>query len=186
MPGFKTAKIDNIVVHAGRTVNIALPMEMTTIEEEIALDFAVPTIDEENSKTATIIDHAMLTHIPFQRDLRLAISSAPGLLPDLLGYPQAMVITGGSERDAIYITDSLTLADPLASFTSPRVNYDLAHEIEVETTGHPAEVINSEAGYINVVTRSGGPGVRGELLLHHTNENLIGSLDTPRSWPTRI
>ncbi|MFA9454403.1 MAG: carboxypeptidase-like regulatory domain-containing protein, partial [Candidatus Aminicenantaceae bacterium] len=60
MPGFKTAKIDNIVVHAGRTVNIALPMEMTTIEEEIALDFAVPTIDEENSKTATIIDHAML------------------------------------------------------------------------------------------------------------------------------
>ncbi len=180
MPGFKTAKIDDIVVHAGRTVTIALPMEMTTIEEEVALDFAVPTIDEESSKTATIIDHAMLTHIPFQRDLGQAISSTAGLLPDLLGYPQTTVITGGSERDAIYITDSLTLADPLASSTSPGVNYDLAHEIEVETSGHPAEVLNTEAGYINVVTRSGGPGVRGELLLHHTNENLIGGLDTPQ------
>ncbi len=180
MPGFKTAKIDDIIVHAGRTINLTVRMEMTAIEEEIALDMAVPTIDEQGTKAATIIDHATLTHIPFQRDLREAISTAAGVFPDLMGYPQATVITGGSERDAIYITDSLMLPDPLASSSAPRVNYDLAYEIEVETTGHPAEVPSTEAGYINIVTRSGGPGVRGELLLNHTNSTLIGSLDSPQ------
>jgi outer membrane receptor protein involved in Fe transport len=180
MPGFKTAKIDDIIIHAGRTITLTVRMEMTTIDEEIVLDIRIPTIDEQGSRAASIIDLEMLTHIPFQRDLREAISSAAGIVPDLLGYPQAAVLNGGSERDAIYITDSLNLADPLASSTPPRVNYDIAHEIEVETTGHPAEVTSTEAGYINVVTRSGGPGVRGELLVHHTNENMIKWLDAPQ------
>ena len=185
MPGFKTAKIDDMIIHAGRTVTLSVRMEMTTVEEEVALDIRVPTIDEQGSKTASIIDREMLTHIPFQRDLREAISSAAGIIPDLQGYPQALVINGGSERDAIYITDSLILADPLASLTPPQVNYDIAHEIEVETTGHPAEVTSTEAGYINVVTRSGGPGVRGELLVHHTNENMIGGLDSAQELADR-
>ncbi len=185
MPGFKTAKIDDIIIHAGRTITLTVRMEMTTVEEEVALDIRVPTIDEQGSKAASIIDREMLIHIPFQRDLREAISSAAGIFPDLLGYPQASVINGGSERDAIYITDSLIMADPLASFTPPQVNYDIAHEIEVETTGHTAEIPNTESGYINIVTRSGGPGVRGELLVHHTNENMIGWLDSSQELVDR-
>ncbi len=35
MPGFKTAIIDDITIHTGRAVNLAVRMEMTTIDEEV-------------------------------------------------------------------------------------------------------------------------------------------------------
>lgn len=180
MPGFKTAVVDDITIHAGRSVNLAVRMEMTTVDEEVTLDIFVPTIDEEKANTTSIIDFETLTHIPFQRNLREAISSASGILTGLAGFPPAAALTGGSERNSLYISDSLTLSDPLAMNTVPKIYYDLAHEIEVETAGHLAEVPNTEAGYINVITRSGGPELQGELLVQHTSESLSTGLSSPQ------
>ncbi len=127
----------------------------------------------------------MITHIPFQRNLREAISSVSGILESPGGFPPAFAFTGGSERNSLSIRDSLTLSDPLATHGVPKLYYDLAHEIEVETTGHPAEVPNAEAGFINVVTRSAGSELQGELLVQHTNESLSSGLSSPQELADR-
>jgi outer membrane receptor protein involved in Fe transport len=180
MPGFKTVRIDNIVMHAGRSVNLTVPMEMTAIEEEIVLDYFIPSIDEETSKASTVIDRNLLDHIPFRHQLREAVAAAPGIIPDWVGYPAAAIVGGQSERDILYISDSLILSDPLALDTPPWINYEIAHEIHVETAGEAAETIGSGAGYINVVNRAGGPETGGELFVQHTAESLSSTLSSPK------
>ncbi len=180
MPGFKTAKLDDIVLHAGRTINLKIIMEMTEIEEEITLEQFIPSIEGETSRIATIIDDQFLARIPFRRNLHDVIIAATGVLPDLLHFPPAAVISGASERDALYITDSLMLSDPLANETQARINFDIAHEIELESTGHPAEVDGIEGGYIHIVTKAARPSTDGELLLYTTGDSFTTALNSPQ------
>lgn len=180
MPGFKTAKVDDIVLHAGRSINLKIILEMTEIEEEIALELFIPSIEGEASRTVTIIDNHMLRRIPFKRNLHDAVLSAPGVLPDLLAFPPVAVIAGASERDSLYISDSLLLNDPVGNETQPRINYDIAHEIELETAGHPAEVDGIEAGYVHIVTKAAGSSTDGELLLYNTGKSFNSNLDSPQ------
>jgi len=180
MPGFKTAKLDNITLHAGRTVNLKIILEMTEVEEVITLDMFIPSIEGEAARVATIIDNHLLTRIPFKRDLHAAILSAAGVLPDLLAFPQAAVIAGASERDSLYISDSLMLNDPLKNETQPRINFDIAHEIELESAGHPVEVDSIEAGYIHIVTKAANASTDGELLLYNTGKNFTTALNSPQ------
>jgi hypothetical protein len=180
MPGFKTAKLDDIVLHAGRSINLKIVLDMTEIEEEIALEMFIPSIEGEASRTATIIDNHMLRRIPFKRNLHDAVLSAPGVLPDLLSFPPAAVIAGASERDSLYVSDSLLLNDPMGNETQPRINFDIGHEIELETAGHAAEVDGIEAGYIHIVTKAPRPSTDGELVLYNTGKSFTGELNSPQ------
>jgi hypothetical protein len=180
MPGFKTAKIDDIVIHSGQTVKLMVQLEMTTIEEEIILNIPIPVLDEEAFKTSTLFDREMLSHIPFRRNLREVITSAAGVFSNSVDASPAVVLTGASERDGLYHIDSLVLPDPLANDTAPKTYYDIAHEIQIATSDASAEVMSSDAGYINIVTRPGGPAFQGELFLQHSNESLIADLNTPK------
>ncbi len=180
MPGFKTAKLDDIILHAGRTVNLKIVLEMTEVEEEITLDQFIPSIEGETSRVATIIDDQFIAHIPFRRNLHDVFVAATGVLPDFFHFPAAAVISGASERDALYITDSLMLSDPLANESQPRINFDIAHEIELESAGHPAEVDSIEGGYIQVVTKAASATADGELLLYTTGNGLTTALRSPQ------
>lgn len=180
MPGFKTVRVDNIVMHAGRSVNLTVTMEMTAIEEEIVRDYHIPSIDEETAKLSSVIDRDLLDHIPFRRRLREAVAAAPGFIPDWVGYPAAAFVAGQSERDTLYFSDNQTISDPLALDTAPWMAYDIAHEIHMTPAWEAAETTGSGAGYINVVNRAGGIDTGGEVLVQHTGESLSSKLSSPK------
>ncbi len=185
MPGFKTVRVDDIIMHAGRSVNLTVTMEMTAIEEEIVLDYPLPSIDEETAETSTVIDRDLLDHVPFRRQLREALAAAPGFIPDWMGYPATATVGGLSERETPYFSDSLTVSDPLALDTTPWISYDVIHEIHVATAGEAAEAMGSGAGYINVVNRAGGPVTGGEVSVQHTGESMTSTLSSPKELSDR-
>jgi hypothetical protein len=181
MAGFKTIAREDIVVRVGMTVTIDLQMEMTTIEEEVTVTAASPTVDVASTKIAVILDRNLLKNIPMARDLYDIIDSAPGAVSELstlTSYRRTTAITGATVRGNTYAFDGVNMNDPVVMYPLTNINFDVIDEVEIELTGHPASVGYTDGAYINVVTRSGGNKLSGGATVYFTNKDLAQHLWT--------
>jgi len=176
MPGFKTVNIDRIIIHTGKTVRLRIPMEITTVEEEIFFPISSPTGDFLSAKTAAVIDEPFLRAIPVERNLHAVLSLVPGRLADTRFFPLAESFHGASARSNLYTVDGMNWSDPLGHHLLTSVNLDTVEEVEVVTGGMPVQLGPLDGGYVNVVLRSGGNNPFGEARIFHTAENLTNSL----------
>ena len=178
MPGFKTINIDNIIVRVGMTVTLKITMEATTIEEEITRKVPLPTLDVESTKTAVNIEKELLENIPLVKNLHEIVNMAAGVIPEFVPYQKTSIVHGSTVRANTYTFDGMTMNDPSEMFLLTNINFNILEEIELETSGHPADVRFTDGGYINVVTKSGGKGFSGEINLYHTNDDISSNLRT--------
>jgi hypothetical protein len=176
MPGFKTVNIENIIIHVGMTVRVHITMEITTIEEEIAVNIPSPTGDPESSKTSVILEEDLIKRIPIVRDLHGIITLAPGVSSESIFFPKTSIIHGSNARTNSFTFDSMNLGDPTGMQLITNINTDLIEEIEVVTGGLPTPVGLTDGGYVNVVTKSGGNDLFGETIVYHTSESLASKL----------
>ncbi|KKN43794.1 hypothetical protein LCGC14_0699540, partial [marine sediment metagenome] len=175
-PEFKTVNIEDIIVSVGKTVNLDITLEATLIEEEITSNIPTPTLDEESTKTSVNIDKDLLNNIPFARNLHEIINSAAGVTQDSVTNQKASSVHGSTVRANIYTLDGIIMNDPSGMHLLTNINFDIIEEVELETSAHPAQVRFTEGGYINVVTKSGGNGFRGDINLYYANEKLGSTL----------
>jgi len=178
MAGFKTIARENIVVRVGMTVTLDLQMEMTTIEEEVTVTAASPTVDVSSTKIAVIWDRNLLKNIPMARDLYDIVNSAPGAVSEGMTYRRTSSILGATVRSNTYAFDGVNMNDPVVMYPLTNINFDVMDEVEVELTGHPAAVGSTDGAYVNIVTRSGGNKFSGGAVLYFTNKDLAQHLWT--------
>jgi hypothetical protein len=176
MPGFKTVNIEEIIIHVGMTVRYQIMMEMTTIEEETTVKIPSPMGDPESTKTSTIIEDSFIKRVPINRDLHSLLALAPGVIPELLFFPQTSIIKGSTSRANLYTMDYMSLNDPSAMHIITNANFDTIQEIEVVTGSLPTQIGVVDGGYINIVTHSGGNETKGQALIYHTSEGLASPI----------
>ena len=180
MPGFKTIKIEDVIIQAGMTIYIPITMEMSTIEEEITARLPSPMIDRESVKTASIREENLLAYIPFSRNLHDIVSSVAGIISEGTFYRQTSTSHGSTITSNIYALDGIKVNDPIQMYLQANINFDIMAEIEVETAALPAEIGNNGSTYINTVTKSGGNKFSGKALLYYSNDKLTNTL-----WPKK-
>jgi hypothetical protein len=178
MAGFKTISQENIVIRVGMTVTLDLQMEMTTIEEEVTVTAASPTVDVSSTKIAVILDRNLLKNIPMARDLYDIVNSAPGAVSEGSTYRRTTSIVGATVRSNTYAFDGVNMNDPVVMYPLTNLNFDVMDEVEMELTGHPASVGYTDGAYINVVTRSGGNKLSGGAVVYFTKDSLAQHLWT--------
>lgn len=178
MPGFKTVNIENIIIRVGKTTTINIPMEMTNIEEEVTRRVPTPTADVESPKIAFTVEKELLDKIPLTRDLSALINSVSGVLSESAYGQQTHLVQGSSARSNTYSFEGANMNDPVGMHLLTDINFDVIEEIELETAAHPAEIGNTDGGYINVVTKSGQNKVNAEVILYHGSERTTSNL-----WP---
>lgn len=176
MPGFKTVNIEHVVVRVGMTVTLFIPLEMSTVEEEITLKLPSPTANLQSAKIAITTEQTLIRNIPFARDINDIVNSASGIISEDTPFPPTSIVHGSTARANIYAIDGIIMNDPSGMHLSASINFDTLEEIEMETAAHPASVGNTDGGYINIVTKSGGNDSYGELFLYHSNDNLASTL----------
>jgi len=178
MAGFKTFVRENITVRVGMTVTIDFTMEVATVEEEVTVTAASPTVDVQQTKIAVIMDSELLKNIPMARDLYDIVNSAPGAVSEGQTYRRTSSIHGGTVRGNTYAFDGVNMNDPVVMYPLTNINFDVMDEVEMITAGHPAEIGYTDGGYINVVTRSGGNKFSGGAVFYFTNKDLAQHLWT--------
>jgi len=82
MPGFKTITISDVQVRLGQTVTFDLTLEMSPVEEEVALALASPLIDFRSVGNGLALDASLLAHVPLPRNLAGVIQAAPGVVAE--------------------------------------------------------------------------------------------------------
>jgi len=122
-------------------------------------------------------DANLIENIPIARSIYSLINTAPGVIPDGSTVTTAGRTTthGSTVRGESYAFEGFLVTDPLVSGLLVPVNFDTFDEVEIEVSGHPAEVGQVHGSYINVVTKSGGNRFSGLAQVYYTGEDMVSS-----------
>jgi len=169
LPGFETIIRQGLIINVGKTISIDIQMTPSTITKEVKVVASTPTVDVVKSATSKTMTSAMMTSLPIGRNLDAVINTAPGVISgSILGHgygEQGMVM------DGIQMTEPDVGGGALGYDVG--LAWDMLDEVELVTTGAPADTFASTGGLVNVVTKSGGNKFSGEASVYYTNENLV-------------
>lgn len=178
MPGFKTITRREIIVRVGMATTIDITMEMTAIEEEVTVIAASPVVDVETTKFSVHYGTDILLAIPHARDLYEIQNSIPGAISDGADHRRTSSILGGTVRSQLYSLDGVPMNDPTTFYSIANINVDVYEEIEFGMGAHPAEVGQTDAVHVNIVTKSGGNKFTGSVSAYYTGSSLAQDLLT--------
>jgi hypothetical protein len=188
LAGFSELVRDGIVVPVRSTITVDTVLKVASLQEAITVTGESPTVDVENTKVGARLDHELLTAVPTSRTIFGATTVLPGMVmgrQDPGGLTAAtstgMVAHGQSRYNLNYY--GVTADTPQDYGSMYYMDYGSAQEISVDTAAMGAEIGGGGGANINVVPKSGGNAVKGELLYSTTGrgvwENFSGSNVTP-------
>jgi hypothetical protein len=176
MPGFKSYVFQTLIVAVGKTTEFAIRLEEAPAEEEVTLSTTSPVVDFESSKVSVNYSARFLSNMPMNRDLYDIQNSIPGAVTEGVDHRRTSSILGGTVRSQLYALDGMPLNDPATSSSLININVDVYDEIEFELGAHPAEVGQTDATFINVVSKSGSNAFAGGAAFYYTGNRLTTDL----------
>ena len=167
--GFETYVRSNVVLTAGFTATLNVPMSVGDKGQVIEVTAASPLIDVKNVQSGTTFDLAMLQNIPTGRDPWSTMELAPGVTSDQFDvggsksyYQSTMSVHGSKPGQMAYSLNGLKLSWPGGGggATAFYSDVDSLQELQIVTDSAPAEV-GVGGVYINMVSKSGSNQIHG-------------------------
>jgi hypothetical protein len=195
-PGFQLGKRENIVIVAGFSATVDMPMALAGQAQTVAVTAEAPALDTESTKIQDTFEASTLRELPTARDMWSLIGVAPGLkLSNFdVGGSQTGTQIGyssygmsGQQRvnmDGVNMTEG-------NSATSAYTDYSAFEEVQMGTSGNDASA-SSPGVQINFVVKSGGNQFHGEFYQDYESSNFQGTnistsqLDRGAGTGTRI
>ncbi len=174
LPGFQTLERPGIQVSLGATTTVVIMMTPTTLDEEVTVTAPSPVVDVEASDISVTYTKEALANLPARRDILDIYQSAPATVGRGASndYQKYASVAGGALHDSKISIDGVDLVDISRGYISADVNYDAIEEVEMTIGGHKAETGQVAAGFLNVVTKSGGNEFSGSLMAGYTDKGL--------------
>lgn len=177
--GFPAVVQDNIIVRLGRVTDLNLTLFLSTLTEEITVTAPVPLIDTTSTDTSyTITAEDMATSPVQNRSVADLVKFAPGVTGvrantrDGSGNGGLPSFRGEGEEGNNWIVDGLSISGVRLKNAGVALNYDALEEIQVISDPFSPEYGSAYGGIINMVTKSGGNRISGELALVFKDRNL--------------
>jgi hypothetical protein len=188
LAGFSDLVREGIVVPVRSTITVDASMKLASIQETVTVTGASPVVDVENTKVGARLDQELLTSVPTSRTIFGSTTVLPGMVmgrQDPGGLNAAtstgMVAHGQSGYNLNYY--GVTADTPQNYGSMYYMDFGSAEEISVDTAAMGAEIGGGGGANINVVPKSGGNSIRGDVLYQTTGrgvwENFSGNNITP-------
>ena len=172
--GFAPLTREGIVVPVRETITVDAQMKLAALQETITITGASPTVDVENTKVGARLSQEILTAVPTSRTIFGSTTVLPGMTmgrQDPGGLNAAtstgMVSHGNGNYNLNYY--GVTADTPQNYGSMYYMDFGSAEEVSVDTAAMGAEVGGGGGANINVVPKSGGNALKGEIL-----ENVTG------------
>jgi hypothetical protein len=195
LSGFQKIERPGIIVSVGKAVSVIIQMKMAAVEEEVTVTAAAPVVDVQSSGIAVTIDKDIIKTIPVRRSILDLYRMAPATTgqSETYDYQKQSVVHGGAVQESKISLDGVDLLDPMRGYILADVAFDAVDEVEISLGGHKAEVGQVMAGYVNVVSKSGGNkfsgSITGVLNTKNITQNAIpleqieaAGLEKPITW----
>ena len=183
--GFQTLVRDNISVSLEQTLTLDVTMELGAINETIVVTGQAPLIDIKNTSKDMTMTKAMFQVLPKGRDFASLVTLLPGVGTESFagGVDRAgaatraggLSVDGATASENVFFVDGVNTTNLEDGTMSQKVNFDFIDEVQVKASGYQAEFGGSMGGVINVVTRSGGNQMHGDLMGYYSGSGLSGT-----------
>jgi len=179
LQGFKTLVREDIIVAVGKTVDLPITLQISTMSETVTVTGESPLIDAKSTGTSTNFNSEELTKIPTSRDPFALMRGVPGVLVDRVniggnetGQQSNFQSKGTRPQDAVWTMDGVTITDMGATGASPTYfNYDNFEEIQVSTAGQDIKQPTGGMG-LNLIVKRGTNQFHGGFRGYFDNESM--------------
>jgi hypothetical protein len=174
-PGFAENRVDSLTLSVGQSAEINLVMTLASVSNTVTV-----TAEDEDlthrteTSNSTVIGNEVVEDLPTRgRNFTDFALLTPGISQELDRF--GLVVNGQRSGNSNISIDGVDFNDPLqngqrggsvAAYFFPQV---AVREFQVLRTGASAEIGRTNAGFVNVVTKSGTNRFHGEAL--YTNRN---------------
>jgi hypothetical protein len=184
LQGFRDETRTNILVRAGQTVSLNLPLALAGLTETVSVTATTPIVDVTSAQVGQDITLELTESLPTGRSYQSYLQLVPGVLPDdqaQSGNPAARAglnysdIGGnvGISADNVYYFDGINVTDPVTGTFGANLNTEIIQEQQVITGGIPAEYVGAPGLISNVITKSGSNTFHGSANYFFQNDNLV-------------
>ena len=173
LEGFKTVIRKGIRLFVGKNVTLTMPMETTTIQEEVIVTAKAGVVDTRKTTVGVNISKEMIQSLPTARNPFTVLSLAPGMMVDRVdvggadsGQQSNFLAGGGSGDDTAWNVDGANITDNSAIGAAPAyLNMNAYEEMQI-TVG--ANDIGAQTGgvQLNFVSKRAGNRFAGDFHLH--------------------
>jgi len=177
LEGFKTVIRKNIRLFVGKNITLNVPMETTTIKEEIIITERPGVIDTRRTQVGVNVTDEMIKSLPTARNPWTVMNLVPGVLMDRedvggaeSGQQSAYQGHGGHEDDSTWTIDGANITDPSAIGAAPAyLNINAYEELQV-TIGSTDITAQTGGVQLNFVSKRGGNRFSGDFHLYIEDE----------------
>jgi len=179
LKGFATLVRDGLELEVGQTVNLELPLKVSTVQEEVLVTASTPVIETTRAEGSDRINQAAIKGLPNNgRNFLDFTKLTPGV--SIVQGPDGDELTINGQK-GIHNNVSVDGADFNNPFFGEQrggqrpaftFNLDAVQEVVVVAEGANAEFGRSSGGFVNVVTKSGTNDVHGTLHAYFKDDAL--------------
>lgn len=176
LEGFTPLEQSGISVQLSRTVSLQLQMS-PGFGEEVTVSGAAPIIDITSTTAGANFGEQLFKELPTTRTFQGLAFAAPGVVGSGLGDNPS--IGGASAAENRYVIDGLDTTDAAFGTTSAGtsqaeggVPFEFIKEVEVKTGGYEAEYGGALGGVLNVITKSGGNELQGDIFGYWSDDSV--------------
>ena len=169
LEGFSPLEQTGINVRLDRTVTLQLSMT-AGFGDEVTVSGAGPIIDTTSTTTGASFGEELFQELPVSRTFQGLAFAAPGVVSGGLGDNPS--IGGASAAENRYVVDGLDTTDAAFGIIATEVPFEFIKEVEIKTGGYEAEYGGALGGVLNVITKSGGNELQGDLFGYWSDDSL--------------
>ena len=184
LDGFQTLVRDNISIALEQTLSLNATMELGKLAESITVTGQAPLIDIKSTSKDLTLTKGTFEALPKGRDFASLVTILPGVDTEAFSggvnrdgasvRAGGLSVDGASASENVFFVDGMNTTELEDGTMTQKVNFDFIDEVQVKASGYQAEFGGSLGGVINVVTRSGGNQIHGDVIGYYSGSALSG------------
>lgn len=175
LSGFATETRGGVRIFLGKDATLDVALRPAAMSEELTVTAAAPVLDTTSTSLGTNLDARAIESIPTGRNYSSIVQVAPGVSSDANpSNPTQNTITvyGSSGAENAFYVDGVNTTNMEYGFQGKELNFEFIEEVDVKTGGYEAEFGRSTGGIINVITKSGGNELQGDVFGYYDSDAL--------------
>jgi len=175
--GFAKFVQTDVEVGLSKTSSVMIPLELAGSTATVTVSTSGAGIDHTSNRNGTNVSTEQFSNFITQRTVQAIYTIAPSVtrsgLRDASGRDRDPSVAGSSGLENSYIMDGLNTTDPSFGGSGSNLPFEFVQEVEIKTGAFGAEYGLTTGGIFNVLTKSGGNDLNGDLFAYFTTRDLV-------------
>ena len=175
--GFRTAKLSDIELSAGRLPVVDVKLEVGAVSETVEVTDAAPNVDVTSSKVSSVVAREVLDAIPTGRSFQSVIPFAAGARQEPMQGARGdrnngFQIDGAADSENVYLVGGVNATALQDGGVGRNFQMEFIQEVQVKSSSFEAEYGGALGGVINAIPKRGGNNWHGSLLGYFMTNSL--------------